>query len=384
MMNTKELRPGVSDGFALGLLKEEQQACPGGNVLLSPLSVSMALAMTLNGSRGKTRSDMALALGFGVGRSRRLINESCAALRDSLADAGDVDLEMANSLVGCPEISFKTNFLNKAKQYFDARIRLLDLQDPSAVVLMNSFICQKTKGKVPAVLEQIEDPDYTQLILLNAVYFHGLFSEPFDCLLTQPEPFKKLDGARSVAALMYQRGSFSYLSEFEFQAVKLPYGQSGRFAFYVFLPRAEGEAGLQSLIELLQDEDHGLSHCFERFCERPGELYLPRFKAEYSSTLNQSLSRLGLEEAFDPKKADFGTLAKSDCTTQITLKHKTVIDVNEEGAVEYAEKQAAVLASRSISAAGAFELRLDRPFYFFIRDEASKSISLAGLINDPA
>src|SRR6185369_11514513 len=101
----------VSDKFTLDLLALERAASHGKTVVLSPLSVSLALGMTMNGSRGKARQATASALGFGIGRSLRGMNESYSGLRQALEQATDVDLEVANSLVGPNGLNFKKHFL---------------------------------------------------------------------------------------------------------------------------------------------------------------------------------------------------------------------------------------------------------------------------------
>lgn len=369
----------VSDSFAFALLELEQTSHAGQNVVLSPLSVSIALAMTLNGSRGKTRHDTSRALGLGDGRSLRQINESFASLRDSLAATTEVDLAMANSMIGCSGLGLKKNFLNKSQQYFDARIRLLDYDDPGAVVVMNSFICQKTKGKIPAIIDEI-DREQDALHLLNAVYFRGFWYQGFNRLLTQAEQFKRLDGSTGDTALMYREGTFSYLNNVKFQAVRLPYGKTGRFSMYVFLPATPGEQGVRMLKTALADG--GISDQFKRFTPRRGKLFLPRFKYEYASTLNQSLGQLGLVDLFDGEKSDIGSLAKSK--QSIILRHKTVIQVAEDGSDALSESPDDSCTACGILPRTAFEMRVDRPFYFFVRDEENQSVSLAGFVNDPA
>ena len=377
---------GVSDGFALELLKLEQLAHPAGNVLVSPLSVSLALAMLLNGSSGKTRQSATTALGFGPGRSRRGINETYSQLRESLAQSREVDLEMAQSLVAHADARIKPNFANKAQQYFDARIRLLNLEDPSAPVLMNSFICQKTKGRVPSVLSELDNPsDFAQMVLLNAVFFRGPWTTPFDRLLTQDEKFSRLDGSKGDCALMYRSGTFSYLGNLKFQAVRLPYGESGRFALYVFLPLAEGFFGLERMLDALADPNDGLSACFKRFKPSQGRVFLPRFRAEYASTLNESLKQLGLGDLFDDEKGELAAVLKGSAGPRITLKHKTVMEVDEDARGSELDLKSYSPPRRShlIMAGDPFVLRADRPFCFFVRDDQNETVNIAGFINNP-
>lgn len=383
-MTQKQKSNGVSDSLALGLLKSEQEAHPDANIVLSPLSVSLALAMTVNGSRGQTRQDTVTALGFGYGRSRRGINESYLALRKSISATQNLDFSIVNGLVGSSDLRFKPNFVNKSKQYFDAEIRCLDTNDPASIVLMNALICQKTRGKVPSILEEIDEGCRQQLVFLNAVYFRGNFQQGFPPLLTQSEPFYRLDGSVTESALMYREGEFDYLQSLKYQAAKLPYGQDGRFAFYVFLPLAQGEFGLHRLKSALSED--GFNECFERFSPRQGKVFLPRFKIDYAVNLNNSLAGLGFAGLFDAEKAELDSLVKSESKPRLTLKHKTVFELSEAGASFASvtpQANAAIRLHSCIPPQLPFVLRADRPFFFFVRDEESKILCVSGFINDP-
>lgn len=373
---------GVSDDLALSLLRLEMAAHPGANVVLSPLSVSMALGMMLNGSRGPARQQTAARLGFGVGRSLRGMNEYYSQLKEALAETREIDLDLASALYACGDLTFKKNFLNKSQQYFDAKIGLLDLDDPSSVVLMNSFICQKTKGKIPSMLDELSAEEQAQLILLNALYFRGIWHTGFNVLLSQEEKFTHLDGSRSDCALMYREGSFLYAANLKYQAVKLPYGESGRFAMYAFLPLADGEFGLKVLESTLADAS--LSNCFKHFLPRPGRLFLPRFRAVYEGNLNESLKQIGLSQAF-ADRTEFASAAKCKCGQHLSLKHKVVVEVNEEGG-NFSTSQAPQGNSKiqgMILPNLPFLMRFDRPFYFFVRDEETETVVVAGFINKP-
>lgn len=382
-MDKKHISTGVSDEFAVALLKAELKSHPGTNVVISPLGVSLALACLLNGKHPEARKEASLALGFNLGRSLRGINESYSKLRAALAENTELDLDFANALYGSSDLDFKKNFCNKAQQYFGARIGQLDFQDPSSLVLMNSFICQKTKGKIPSLVEALDSAE-GQLLLLNAFYLHGRWKNGFDRLLTQPESFHLLDGRFADCAMMYKKGLFLYTDNLKFQAVKLPYGQSGRFSMYAILPLGQGEFGLDSVLDLLSTE--GISSYFNRFSSRQGELFLPRFKVEYSSRLNESLSQVGFADTFSEAGEILPAAARSKHGQHVTLQHKALVQVDEA-----ASSSSDPVVTREGSGQmrcmfvpfGKFTLRFDRPFFFFVRDEQTETIAAAGYIDNP-
>jgi serine protease inhibitor len=386
-LKTKNISTGVSDELAVALLRAELESHPGSNIVVSPLSVSLALGCLLNGKRPEARKEASLALGFNVGRSLRGINESYSELRAALAQNTELDLDLANALYGNSDLEFKQNFLNKAQQYFDARISLLDFQDPSSVVLMNSFICQKTKGKIASVVDALES-DEGRMLLLNAFFLHGHWKHGFNRLLTQAEEFYRLDGQPCHCALMYRRGLTLYTENLKFQAVKLPYGESARFSMYAILPLAQGAFGISAVLDLLANE--GISSYFPRFTSRQCELFLPRFRVEYSSRLNESLSKLGFADTFCTADEDASSAARSKCGHKcgqhVTLQHKAVVEVDEAGTDK-------VVPAREASESGPMRcmfvpfgkvrVRFDRPFFFFVRDEQTETITAAGYINNP-
>ncbi|MBX9690139.1 MAG: hypothetical protein K2X27_25735 [Candidatus Obscuribacterales bacterium] len=382
MRNNKHQQTGVNEELALGLLKLEDAAHPEAGVVFSPLSLSVALGLALNGSRGQTREATVRALGFGPGRSLRGINESFGQLKDSLAEPTELDFDMANGLVCGSELQFKPNFQNKAAQYFDARIRLLDFNDPAAIVLMNSFVCQRTRGKVPAVVDELESTQQEQLILLSGVSFRGPWTYGFNRLLTQAEPFQRLDGSRSDCALMYREGQFDYRENMHFQALKLSYGTSRRFSMYVFLPRAEGEFGLKRMFDAIEQE--GLSKCFSRFAAANGKLFLPRFKLSYGSVLNDSLRQLGLGELFDQSMhPDLASMTRKRSPQMVTLKQKTVVEVSEDGADDAPAEKSGVIGML-LREPSEFVFSANRPFCFFVRDEQNGTLTLAGIVKNPS
>lgn len=371
-----------SNKFAFSLLKSEQDANPSGNVVLSPLAVALAAGLTLNGSRGQARQDTAAVLGFGPGRSLRGMNESFRALLTGVAECDDVNLCVANAMFGQSSLSLKPNFINKAHEYFDAKVRLLDFADPAALMVMNSYICQRSKGKIPSILSELDKKN--ALVLLSAACFNGPWHLGFDRLLTQGETFTRLDGSKSDCALMYREGRFSYNSNLKFEAVRLPYGDSGRFWCYVLLPLAQGYCGLQSVIDQLESDDY--ANFLRGFSPRPGKLFLPRFKIEHACTLDQTLKQLGVA-AFDEEKSDLSSLYGGDEKLSISLRHKTVFEIGEYGGKGEDVAPAPAVSGKMRSffvPFSSFSMRVDRPFYFFVRDEKLGATVIAGFINDPA
>lgn len=344
------------------------------NILISPSSVAMALAMTYNGANGTTQQAMAEALELQE-ISLEELNQANAALIAALENADpNVRLSIANSLWGRQDFSFNSDFLKRNQEFYNAEITTLDFTSPEAVTRINNWVNANTAGKIPTIVDRI-DPDLV-LFLINAVYFKGNWTAPFDATATIDRPFYLLDGTEKQHPMMQQQGRYRYAETDQFQAVSLPYGNR-RFSMYIFLPKPE--SNLSEFQSALTAENW--ETWMTQFSSRSGSIEIPRFTFEYSSTLNQALQAIGMEIAFS-EVADFSNLSETS-TTISEVKHKTFIEVNEEGT------EAAAATSVGISPTSArppdppFELRVDRPFFLAIRDDQTGTLLFLGSVVEP-
>lgn len=350
------------------------------NIFLSPLSLELALAMTMNGSGGETRSSIENALELS-GLSAEEINNLNKELMNWLDETDpEITLDIANSLWARQDVPFSDDFLNLNKNYYDAEIESLDLQSDSAVKTINNWVKDNTNGKITEIIKPPISPQ-TILLLLNAIYFKGSWSERFEESETEDMEFTKGDGSKEETPMMHNMGNFEYLENDLFQAVRLPYG-GGNMAMYVFLPKDVD--GLQEFIESLNAEEW--SSWLSGFAEMEGDLRLPRFKIEYEKTLNDALAALGMGVAFTDQ-ADFSKMIvpgkMTDPVRIKTVKQKTYVDVNEEG-TEAAAVTSVEMELTAVPEPGEkFEMTVDHPFYFVIRDDPSGTILFTGSIVDP-
>lgn len=360
--------------FGFKLFSQVWQTSNTTNLLISPSSIAMALAMTYNGASGNTQQAMADVLAI-QNLTLEELNAANAALRTSLGTADPaVKLAIANSLWGRQDFAFNPDFLQRNQQFYDAEIASLDFASPEATDRINGWVNQNTEGKIPTIIDRI-DPQQV-LFLINAVYFNGTWTTQFDPAATQERPFTRLDGSQKNHPLMSQSGSYLYRETDQFQAISLPYGE-GRFSLYVFLPSPE--SNLNEFLQILTPENW--NRWMSEFARRPGSIRLPKFTFEYDTSLNEVLQALGMAVAFDPNQADFSNL--SDTPTFISdVKHKTFIEVNEEG-TEAAATTSVGIAVTSAPLDPPFEMVVDRPFFCAIRDNQTGSLLFMGAVVDP-
>lgn len=342
---------------------------PEENVFVSPLSVSMALGMTMNGARGETLSQMRSTLGFGS-LPMEEIDRSYRDLIDLLLGLDPhVETGLGNSIWYREGFPIEAEFLETNRRYFHAEIAGLDFSSPGAVSRINRWVDEVTRGRIPTILETI--PQDVVLYLINAIYFKGAWTYRFDPERTREAPFRLEDGTTATVSMMNRDSIHLYAETDLAWAVELPYG-GGAFAMVVVLPPAE-----RSLSEVIHRLDGGgWDELLERLDERRVLVGIPRFELEYETTLNEVLISLGMPDAFSPARADFGGISSAPLWID-EAKQKAFVKVDEEGT----EAAAATIVAMATSMPP--EFRADRPFLFAIRERLTGTILFVGRFARP-
>jgi len=375
----RELKPeevkltAANNRFGLKLFKEIILEEQDKNVFISPLSVSMALGMTYNGAAGTTEDAMRNTLEYGD-LTQQEINESYRYLSSMLANLDPMaKFQIANSIWYRLGFHVEKEFIDINQTYFDAEVTGLNFDDPNAKDIINNWVNQKTNGKIPDIIYKI-DPENV-MFLINAIYFKGIWKYEFDPNDTQDGLFTLPDGSKKPCRMMMQGNNFQYLQNEYFQAIDLPYGDTG-FSMTIFLP--EPDVHIDNFIAQINDEN--LSDWFDSFNETEMLLSMPKFKLEYDLTLNDVLKALGMEIAFELWQADFTNINKNGGLFISEVKHKTFVDVNEEGT------EAAAVTVVTISPTSEPDypsMIVNRPFVFMIREKFTNTILFMGKIVEP-
>lgn len=369
-----------SNEFGLNLFKEITRVQPGSNVFISPLSVSMALAMTLNGTEGVTKDSMAQTLLLGD-RPLAEIDASYSTLLHALPVLDTaVVLDIANSIWYRQDFKFRESFIETGRKFFDAEVRALDFGQPQSAQAIDGWVGEKTKGKITEIAPRPLPPT-SVMFLINAIYFKGNWSQQFKVELTLDDKFTLANGSTKDVKMMQQGGKYKYLENDLFQAAVLPYGDSV-FNMTILLPKPD-----KTVTDILGRLDLEYWEVWlGGFREIDGTVYLPKFKVEYSLDLKDVLSRLGMTIAFDPSRADFSAMydrTQSAVNLYIgQVKHKTFIEVNEEGTEAAAVTSVGMMAT-SVGPKEHFIMRIDRPFVFVISESKTRSVLFIGTLADP-
>lgn len=364
-------------GFKLfsGIVKEDF----GDNIFISPLSASMALAMTYNGARGETQEGMAEALSIENINTNEL-NKSYQNLKKVLEESDPkVKLTISNSLWARKGMKFKDEFLTVNKNYFDAYLEYLNFGDPNATNIINKWVDKSTNGLIEKIVEKI--PGNAILYLINAIYFKGKWTEQFDKKLTTERTFHLLEGTKN-HPMMSQSGKYQYLATPSFQAVRLPYGNK-QFGLYFFLPSESSY-----IKDLLREVNiDNWQTWIKEFRYMDGDIVIPRFKLEWEKSLASVLESIGMAQAFDENSADFSGMLDAHTYANVYIDdvlQKTFIEVDEEGT------EAAAVTSVTMALTSAppmqrerFLMVVDRPFFCAIEDNKTGAILFMGVVVNP-
>ncbi|MCS7066350.1 MAG: serpin family protein, partial [Fimbriimonadales bacterium] len=292
--------------FGFQLLHELDKRREGPNLFFSPMSVSLALTMVLNGARGETYRQMANALGYGEQPIEAINAENALLLHLLRSPDPKTETLVANSLWVHQGFTLMPSFMQACQQHYEAAVDTVDfIQDrEGAAQRINGWVKENTKGLIAELFKPNDFNNYTRLVVVNTLYFKGKWQKPFNKEATSEQEFYLGDGKTKRVPMMHQSGKFDYLKGDGFQAVALPYGE-GELSFYLFLPD-EG----RSLDEFLK----GLTPArwnewFKGFKPMEGDVGLPRFRIEATYPLEAPLKAMGMTDAFDPERADLSGIA---------------------------------------------------------------------------
>ena len=360
--------------FSFEVFKEVYGLSEEENLMISPLSVSYALGMTLNGADGTTRDAFREVLHFGELTDQE-VNESYKELMSQLVTLDDnVKFSIANSIWYRLGYNVLEEFINTNRDYFDAAVEELDFSDPEAVEIINSWIEEKTNDKIKDMLDYI--PADAVMYLVNAIYFNATWKYQFDAEDTFSGNFKLENGSSHQVEYMQVEGGFNYTVQEDFTAVELPYGDS-TFSMVVMLPKQGVTTG-----DLVEAMDADTWESWFQFSHNTNvHIQLPKFKYGFKSLLNDPLINLGLGVAFTPA-ADFTRITPPGNLMISRVIHQTFIDVKEEG-TEAAAATIVEIIETSTGGGGPVYFTVDRPFLYVIKENSTGALLCMGKVGKP-
>ena len=363
----------AGNSFTFNLLKKIPDS-QGHNLLVSPLSISLAFSIALNGADGTTKSAIISALGLGeltVDEINQIYFDLVNALKKT---DSNVILNIANSIWIRKTYPVLDAFIATNKKFYDAQVLALDF-DQAALAVINNWVNEKTNSKIPTILDQISADEI--MFLINAIYFNGKWEVQFEKPNTVNGAFTLSSGSLVTVPYMKIKEQYGYSEQTGYRALKMPYGR-GKFEMVMLLPDA-GTSADQLMNQLDPVSWSNLKTALS--AKSKVDVWLPRFKFSWESDMNDILSSLGMTVAFSKTEANFSKINATDQLFITKVKHKTFIDVNEEG-TEAAAVTSIGIGVTSVGPGGP-EFHASRPFLFFITEEDTGAILFAGKVENP-
>jgi len=385
--------------FALQLYQKLQS--DGGNLFLSPYSISTALAMVYAGAWGQTQEQMARVLSLATaGESPSAAGGSSAATppagkpitQEQVAQAfgkiikdlnarsagGKYELRVANALWGQRDYKFLPDFTTLVEREYGGKLQQVDFVKAAeqARQTINTWVDKQTNGKIkdligPGVLDTM-----TRLVLTNAIYFKGNWINQFGKDRTQDERFTLTDTTTVQVPMMNQQARFGYAETDALQTLEMPYAGE-ELTMVVLLPKKTD--GIKELGKDLTADN--LVKWLQQIRQREVIVTVPKFKMTSKFSLGQVLQSMGMTDALSDK-ADFSGMTGNRDLFLSAVIHQAYVDVNEEG-TEAAAATGAVMSVTSIGPGQTPIFRADHPFLFLIRDKKTDSILFLGRVMNP-
>ncbi|OGL49568.1 MAG: hypothetical protein A2161_03830 [Candidatus Schekmanbacteria bacterium RBG_13_48_7] len=375
-----DLKNVVDSNSAFALKLYSKLKAGNGNLFLSPYSISSALATVYAGARGNCERQISTALNFPDDQDK--FHSAMLKIHQKLVEIDTrkgIELNVANGLWLQKGYEFNNSFLDLVNKNYDCFAAQVDFKTTyeSEREKINSWIERQTKQKIRNALPAGILSSVTRLVILNAIYFKGDWANCFDKKNTVQESFLSSSGNSVIVPLMHQENVFRYGEQDNLQILELPYiGYD--LSMLILLPVEQKD--LTELEEKLNYDN--LARWIKSLGDRTVEIHFPRFAIDYQISLKQSLSTLGMSDAFSATDADFTGMTLKQPLFMDAVEHSALIEVDEQGTVAAASSSVSFGCTAIIPPPLA-KFRADHPFFFLIRDNHTGTILFLGRVVDP-
>jgi serpin B len=354
----------------------------GNNAIFSPYSVSATLTMVDAGAAGETAAQIQSVLGLPGGAAAIAPAYASIACDDETDGSSQGNqLSIANSLWAQKGMSFERAFVSLLKNGYAAPLQQVDFADPSsAMSTIDQWVSKQTQQKIPSLLQPGDVDTQTRIVLVNAVYFAGIWENGFDPSQTSPGSFTLSDGTRVQVPMMGGTviaggGSVQMSNDGPWiTSLELPY-KGGALAMDILMPN-----GSLSDFESSLTAD-SLTKAIESASSNQGQIQvaMPKFTFTTRLALAPVLSAMGMKDVFEPHVADLSGIDGAHDLYVSSVVQQAFVQVDEQGTVA----AAATGASGSTDAVATLPTTINQPFLFVIRDTTNGSILFLGHVENP-
>ncbi|XP_059613652.1 serine protease inhibitor 77Ba [Phlebotomus argentipes] len=373
-----------SENFALQLFKGvlQENTAQNYNFIMSPFSVWSLIVLLVEGSAGRTLSEIETVLG--LPRNIAYVRDGYRQIRNALnVNTSTTEISTIHVMFSDKNRPVYPDFERTVLNFYMTDVSPVDyLNPPETAQKINGYVARATQGRINQILKRGDLMD-ANMILISAIFFRGQWKTPFNVSQTTEESFYDEFGkAQGKVNMMFQRGSFPYtaIAELDAHILELPYGNLNRLSMIILLPRKG--TPLNQVVEKLanvrlQRVYDELKKAADEYEDDEVEVYLPRFKITADFVLNGVLEKMGLLDLFSPTNANLSKITNSQIYLS-RLIHKATIEVNEEGTVA-----SAVTAGVFANKATPPRFYANRPFAYLIVDKTTNVLLFCGQVKNP-
>ena len=354
------------DAFGIAILQHAARESKTDNVFISPVSIGVALSMAAEGARGTTQT----AILHGLRVDSKNLSAGNAALISAFEQNHDAAIGLANALWFRSDVPPRASFTTLVKSKYRASAQAVQFGTPAAADAINAWTKQHTLGLIDKIVDVTYPNDF--VYLTNALAFQAKWTSQFKKNNTKRGSFTDADGTKHDVDMMSQTGTFATLDVGTFSAIRLPYGNGG-YAAYIMLPRNND---VDTIVEKLTTT--GFNNMTRSLQSGRVALSLPRFTAQYDTSLVPLLKGLGMSIAFS-NHADFSRMHVPPPRLQISqVRHSAYVRVDEEGTTAAAATSVGITTTAIELPPKTFVV--DHPFVLALRDERTASLLFIGAI----
>jgi serpin B len=369
---------GANNEFAFDFYNQLNAHVGQHNMMVSPLSLTQAMAMLANGADGDTKAEIVKVLGF-EGYSLEEMNAYYMNLNKGLLSVDKATkLSLSNSFWLNNQYAAIDSYKKTLQTYFDAEVQELAF-DNTIYAIINRWVEENTYGCIKNMLYEGDINNSTVMALLNATYFKGAWKDKFEEKNSFKGNFEAPDKSSFVEYMKQDNFEANVYEDAECKLIELPYGNEA-FSMVVVLPNTEA-----TLDELMQNVDADKwQNWMEQLSLHTNVLVqLPKFTGEYeyNENLKQALMEMGVVDAFSALDADFSQMIEKRMFVNF-IKQNSFIKVNEEGT----EAAAVTIYTGENAASGGmkkFEFKATRPFFYAIKEKSTGVILFMGKVTNP-
>lgn len=344
-----------------------------GNLFYSPFSIMTALGMTYAGAGGNTEQEMRSVMH--LSDDKEVLQDAFQdVVSDMKTDAVDYELRTSNMAYVSNKLSLLSQYDKILKEKYQSTAKTVDFGASEEVRQeINAAVEKETNSRIKDLIPAGVLDSLTRMVLVNAVYFKGLWAKQFHEEGTHEGVFWTSKTENVKVSMMHQKSKFRIFFDKDLEASILAMDYQGsRLSMVFVLP--DSRDGLAEVEKKLVQRD--LKELHKKLREVEVEVSLPKFKLEESLDLVETLSKMGMKDLFDESSADLSGISGNKDLFVSNVIHKAFLEVNEKGSEAAAATGVVAQVRMLIRPIPPFIA--DHPFAFFILDQRSGLVLFIG------